>query len=504
MYQRDAMNLYQQFLARDIQELSKDILEHTPKSFKKYMQQVLKRIKQDPDAVRRLYLMRNLRLDIGISTYSVLGQEAISIAKRYVPEKFLDLESLEELLHMPDLDVKFLTLLDTTENITTSNIVRFLLKHTDDFRYLFVFLVDRFVKILHFYVERVGQEHERYAAAHRSRTVYAPLSEFLNLPFMFKALFEDYAFSVLNPKMYEYILEFYRKHNVGDETKTQIQDLLQDALHEYEPNIAKIYGRVKSLYSTYNKLFKYEKEGKKPSLDQLHDLIAFRVITKDIDTVYDVLFKLTQIGRPLYELCDDYISHPKPNGYQAYHLVIYFDDQDFYKLPVEVQILTEHMDYVNTYGSASHIVYKAKKQRYAPAASGYEWVFDIHSKILEYQSATDRVFTMPLKIEGLFEDLVFVFTPRGKIITLPKGATALDFAYRIHTQVGMLAQWAQVDGKNQKLDYVLQGGETVKIVTLKPGARSAPPARFLEIAKTEYARDKIRRQLRQATRQKLL
>jgi GTP pyrophosphokinase len=164
------------------------------------------------------------------------------------------------------------------------------------------------------------------------------------------------------------------------------------------------------------------------------------------------------------EKFDDYISNPKPNGYMAIHSLVKFPDIS--DLEIEVQILTKDMHNTNTYGQASHIAYKASKSRYANPTDKYGWVEDVHKGIEENIKNRKAVKNTPIEVK-LFQGDIFAFTPKGEIIPLSKGDTVLDFAYRVHSQIGDSAVAAKINNKAAKLGQVLETGDMVEVKTQK-------------------------------------
>jgi GTP pyrophosphokinase len=201
-----------------------------------------------------------------------------------------------------------------------------------------------------------------------------------------------------------------------------------------------------------------------------------------------------------YDLFDDYIMQPKPNGYRAIQGPIKFPDicED---LEVEVQIMTHEMYYCNTYGPASHIAYKASKRRFAQATDKFDWIKELHAAINEHINKRETERSLPIHCE-IFENRTFVFTPKGKIIELEKGCTALDFAYAVHTQIGYSAVGAKINGRAAGLDTKLETGDIVEIKT--QNNKKYPSENSLKYVKSRRARTKIYQGLTKAKNDKLL
>jgi len=245
----------------------------------------------------------------------------------------------------------------------------------------------------------------------------------------------------------------------------------------------------------YNKLKKYEKEWKSPNIKAIDDLVAFRCITQDVNTCYKVLEKLMDNGELNIEKFDDYISNPKPNGYMAIHSLVKFPNIS--DLEIEVQILTQDMHYTNTYGKASHIAYKASQSRYANPTDKYGWVEDVHKKISKNRENREEKENTPINI-NLFQEDIFAFTPKGEIIPLSKGDTVLDFAYKVHSQIGDSAVGAKVNNHAGKLGQVLETGDMVEIKTQKD--KKCHNMNMIQSANSQSTKDRIMRSILKSQR----
>jgi len=223
-----------------------------------------------------------------------------------------------------------------------------------------------------------------------------------------------------------------------------------------------VYGRVKSIYSVYNKQKKQLKETGKVDISNIKDLIAFRVITDREESCFDILEKIMDKGDIITQEFDDYITHPKPNGYKALQGPIVLDEVS--PSIIEIQILTHDMYYFNTYGPASHIAYKESKSRYANPTEKYNWVEQVHKEINKHISQRENNFSIPINV-NIFPNSVFAFTPKGKILQLDLGDTVVDFAFKVHTDVGYRMVSAKVNGKAEKLDYQVKTGDQIEIIT---------------------------------------
>ena len=193
----------------------------------------------------------------------------------------------------------------------------------------------------------------------------------------------------------------------------------------------------------YRYLRTYETE------NSLYDLIAFRVVTEKKDDCFKILEKLMDNGEIVEKEFDDYISYPKPNGYMAIQFPIKFESIS--NLNIEIQILTDEMYYRNKFGSSSHIAYKASKTRFAKPTNKYDWVESVQKQIEENRKRIKIEKNLPIKC-NVFDEEVFAFTPKNKIIQLNKGDTVIDFAFKLHTSIGNSAVSAKVNGVSASLD----------------------------------------------------
>lgn len=309
--------------------------------------------------------------------------------------------------------------------------------------------------------------------------IYAPLANRLGM-WKIKGTLEDSAFPYAYPK--EYALVVALRKTKGRESVKRLEKLYRtlsrEAVAQGIKNI-KIEYRIKYLYSLYEKLQHYNM-----NIDQIYDLSALRVIVPTVADCYQILGLTHNLWRPVSGRLKDYIANPKPNGYQSIHTTIFAGDGSM----AEVQIRTETMHEEAEYGLASHLIYdekgKAKKPRLQdPKLS---WL----NKLLEWQKETHHSedYLTALKTD-FFEDRIFVFTPKGDVIELPVGATALDFAYAIHSEIGDHASGATVNGKFVALTTSLKTDDIVLIETKKT---SKPSVKWLESVKTSMARKHIK------------
>ncbi len=308
--------------------------------------------------------------------------------------------------------------------------------------------------------------------------IYAPIANRLGMRDLYTEL-EDLGFKALHPVRYKVISDavLRGRGNRGELMKKVEQSLVNALVKANIPETALI-GRQKHLYSIYKKM-----RNKKASFGEIMDVFAFRVLTKDIDTCYRVLGAVHQAYKPVPARFKDYIAIPKANGYQSLHTTLFGP----FGVPLEIQVRTEEMERVACNGVAAHWIYKSSGLEADEAQSrAREWI----KGLMEMQrNAGDSLeFIENVKID-LFPDEVYVFTPKGDIVEIQRGATPVDFAYRVHSDVGNSCVAAKIDRRLAPLSMPLLNGQTVEIITA-PGARPNPA--WLNFVVTGKARANIR------------
>ncbi|MBP6917858.1 MAG: bifunctional GTP diphosphokinase/guanosine-3',5'-bis pyrophosphate 3'-pyrophosphohydrolase [Legionellaceae bacterium] len=308
--------------------------------------------------------------------------------------------------------------------------------------------------------------------------IYAPIANRLGMHVMFTGL-EDLGFKALYPMRYRALKSAVEKSRGNRKELThKIEHDLQEALEDLDIPYEHVFGRQKHLYSLYRKM-----RQKKASFSEISDVFAFRVTTDDIDSCYRVLGALHQTYKPVPLRFKDYIGIPKVNGYQSLHTTLFGP----FGVPLEVQIRTREMDRVAENGVAAHWIYKSSGLEINEAQlRAREWV----QRLIEMQRSTHNSleFIENVKID-LFPDEVYVFTPKGHIMELPKGSTAVDFAYAVHSDVGNHCVAAKVNRRLVPLSMPLTNGQTVEINT-QPNAHPNPT--WLNFVITSKARSNIR------------
>lgn len=384
----------------------------------------------------------------------------------------------EEIALLVDGVTKLSTLVAANKEIRQAESLRkMFLAMSKDIRVLVIKLADRLHNLRT--IQYMTPEKQK-EICRETLDIYAPLASRLGI-FAIKFELEDISFKYLYPEEYKDIstrLEAWKgEHkNALEDVIKEITDALHDAGLEFE-----IYGRTKHYYSIFRKM-KFQKK----ELEEIFDLMAVRVIVESIKDCYAVLGIVHTMWTPIPGRFKDYIAMPKPNMYQSLHTTVMGEDGR----PFEVQIRTYEMHRIAEYGIAAHWKYKegvSKDQEEVKLA----WL----RQALEWQADTKdpKEFMETLKVD-LFASQVFVFTPAGDVMELPAGATPLDFAFKIHTDVGLKCIGAKVNGKMVTIDHKLENGDIVEILT-NPNS-SGPSIDWLNIAKSSGAKTKIRQFLK--------
>ncbi|MBO5318009.1 MAG: bifunctional (p)ppGpp synthetase/guanosine-3',5'-bis(diphosphate) 3'-pyrophosphohydrolase [Oscillospiraceae bacterium] len=313
--------------------------------------------------------------------------------------------------------------------------------------------------------------------------IYAPLAHRLGMQKM-KWELEDIALRYLDPAGYDDIMSYLRAHKEQDEAFMQtIQEKITLRLTDMGIH-STTYGRIKHVYSIYRKMAQQDKR-----MDELYDIYAFRVVVDTIPDCYNVLGHIHDLFNLVPGRFKDYISTPKPNMYQSLHTTVIGTQG----IPFEVQIRTWQMHETAEYGIAAH--WKYKQGNVGGNEKDFEWV----RRLLESQQDTDAEdYVNSLKID-MFDDEVFVFTPKGKIVSLPAGSTPIDFAYAIHSGVGNSLTGAKVNNRIVNIDTALENGDIVEIITSK--SAKGPSRDWLNICKSNQARTKIKQWFKKERRE---
>ena len=360
------------------------------------------------------------------------------------------------------------------EEQQAENIRKMLLAMAKDIRVIIIKLADRLHNMR---TITALPEQKRRDIARETMDIFAPLAHRLGIRNIKEEL-EDLSLRTLDPIAYKEIEEALA---LRKEARTRFLDDIQQRIQQKLSSVgieASLSGRVKSHTGIYRKMYV---QGK--SIDEIYDIYAVRVLVNTVNDCYNALGIVHEMFRPLPNRFKDYISTPKANMYQSLHTTVIGKEQ----IPFEVQIRTWDMHYTAEYGIAAHWKYKLGIQRKDKLEDRLAWI----RQFIESQKDVDDVEDIVRSIKtDLSSDDVFVFTPRGDVLTLPVGSTVIDFAYAIHSAVGNRMIGAKVDGRIVPLDYQVKTGEIVEVLT---GPKGKGPSRdWLSIVKTGEARNKIR------------
>lgn len=373
------------------------------------------------------------------------------------------------------------------ESIDTRVIYKYILSFKDDIRVALLKLSEKFDNAKT--IDLLPYEM-KLNVAYRLLHIYAPLAEYMNL-LDAQEEFKLNGFRVYYQVEYENVAAFIHKKQSDIYEKIQkVRSLLKDIAGLVKIN-GQVWGRVKSYYSIWKKISKHDKEGKSIEMDSFDDLLAFTFMVESVDQCYAVAYALKDYANVVDENFEDYIKNPKPNGFSEIQIVCRFPE--LVNINVEIQIMTKEMYWHNTYGPAAHFAYKIQGTRFAKENTEYQWVEALHSEIERLSKTEEMPVSKPLHM-NLFQNKVFVFTPKHMIIELEKGSTALDFAYQVHSRIGDTATFAKINGVTNPLSTVLANGDIIEILT--DSRKVYPTESWLEFSKSDSARTKIKQGIR--------
>ena len=357
------------------------------------------------------------------------------------------------------------------EQAQMENLRKMFMAMSKDIRVVLIKIADRLHNIRTMQYQSPAKQ---IAKCQETMDIYAPLAHRLGMQ-KIKWELEDTSLRYLAPKEYNEITAYLQEHKEQDESFMRtIQDKITQRLTAMGIHNT-TYGRIKHVYSIYRKMLA---QGK--TMDELYDIYAFRVIVDSIPDCYNVLGHIHDLFNLIPGRFKDYISTPKPNMYQSLHTTVIGSQG----IPFEVQIRTWEMHETAEYGIAAH--WKYKQGTGSGTEKDFEWV----RRLLESQQDADaEEYVQSLKID-MFDDEVFVFTPKGRIVSLPSGSTPIDFAYAIHSGVGNAMVGAKVNNRIANIDTKLKNGDIVEVITSK--AAKGPSRDWLNICQSNQARTKIK------------
>ena len=368
---------------------------------------------------------------------------------------------------------------DSLEERQAENFRKMLLSMVKDIRVILIKFADRLhnMRTIEFLPER-----KRSRIAIETRDVYAPLAHRLGMS-KIKWELEDLCFKTLSPNEYWGLVQKVAEKR--EEREAYIRHVTAPIQREVKAEHipAKITGRPKHFFSIYNKMLRREK-----SFEQIYDLIAIRIILKKVEDCYLVLGMVHNLFTPVQERFKDFIATPKTNMYQSLHTTVIGPGGKM----VEIQIRTEEMHRTAEEGIAAHWRYKEGKQKEDELDKQLVWLRQMLD--WQYDTKDPQEFMENLRID-LFQDEVFLFTPKGDLEKLPVGSTPVDFAFAVHTDIGMHCIGAKVNGKIVPLDYQLQSGDSIEIIT---SANQKPNPDWIQFARTSKARSKIKKWLKES------
>lgn len=362
----------------------------------------------------------------------------------------------------------------TKEEVQAGNIRKMLVAMTKDIRVILIKLADRLhnMRTLKYLSEEKQKEKSE-----ETLNIFVPLAHRLGMS-KIKWELEDLSFRYLNPEEYYEVAKLVSQKR--DDREKFTNDIISDFKEVLRNSgiVASVEGRPKHLYSIYKKITQKNK-----TIDDIFDLIAIRVIVEDIKTCYLTLGLAHERYSPISNKFKDYIAMPKANNYQSLHTTVLSRNGK----PFEIQIRTKQMHKVAELGIAAHFKYKEKGMTKDDFDDKFVWIREIVEWLTETENPKEAVENF--KRDLIFQE-IFVFTPNGKVISLPGGSTPVDFAFRIHTDVGYRCEGAKVNGKLVSLDCELETGNVVEIITSKQ--LKGPSADWLSFVKGNHAKSKIR------------
>jgi GTP pyrophosphokinase len=357
-------------------------------------------------------------------------------------------------------------------------------RYIENLRKMFIAMAEDLRVILIKFADRLHNLKTLYALPRNKQIriasevleIYAPIANRLGM-YEMKGRLEEESFKYLYPKEYNWLKKLIEEQaKVKEKYLNKVVNFVKEELKNEDIEFIEVKGRVKQLYSLYQKLLKYNKD-----INRVYDFVALRIIVKDVPTCYAVLGIIHKKLKPLKGRIKDYIAQPKPNGYSSLHTTVFTLEGEI----IEIQIRSQEMDEDAEYGIAAHWHYD-EKGSFKPSKKT-KWIEEL-TKWQKELTANEK-FLENLKID-VFQDRIFVFTPKGDVIDLPKGATPIDFAYHVHTDIGNQCTGSLINNHIASLNTSLKSGDVVEILTDKN--RKYPSTDWLKFVKTPVAKSKIK------------
>ena len=435
-----------------------------------------KRASGDPYSVHPIEvanILTDLKLDSATIATGLLHD---TIEDTFATYETIKVEFGEEVAELVDGVTKISVFENTAAtNSKAENFRKLFLATSKDIRVLLVKLADRLHNMRT--IKSIKLENKRKRISQETMEIYAPLADRMGMHRIRDEL-EDLSFEILNPEARKLI------QNKLNEIKKNKEDIFDRHFLEFKKLLqnndlsAKIFGREKTPFSIWRKLQK-----KRVSLEQITDIIGFRIILNNSDECYRTLGALHKKWNCIPGKFKDYISSPKINSYKSLHTSVIGP----FKKPVEIQIRTSEMHDFAERGIASHWQYKSSEKFNSLSWKEYDWLKDL-VEIIEKNENPEHSYEYT-KLQ-MFQENVFCFTPKGSVIKLPKNATPIDFAYAVHTKIGNTAIGCEINGNKEELQTILRNGDRVNIITSK---NKSPSLHWIPVTKTGKARAAIRR-----------
>jgi GTP pyrophosphokinase len=437
------------------------------------------------------------------TTLVKMGLGSITVSAALLHDTYEDTDvSLEEIEKEFGKDIAFIVkgvsklskvqLKGSEEEYYLNNLQKMFLAMAADIRVVLIKLADRLHNMRTLSAKPLEKQQR---IAKETMEVFVPIANRLGIGEI-KGQLEDICFKYLDPRNYKYVLKLEKEvYPIRKKYVNEVIKKLKKKFKEEGIKIVDIHGRAKHYFSLHQKLQKYDND-----IERVYDLAGVRIIVPKVADCYEILGIVHKNYKPLIGRIKDYISLPKPNGYKSIHTTIFGPKGKI----IEVQIRTEKMHDEAEYGIAAHWIYDQTKggdwKRYI---FGQEHISKVPNKeiewvrqLKEWHNQTGGVsdeFWSSLKID-FFKDYIFVFTPSGDVIELPEGATPIDFAYKVHTEIGNRTSGVKINGKMSVLDTALSNGDLVEVITTKNF--KLPNRDWLEFVQTAGAKEKIKNILR--------